>query len=178
MVKMRNHTYALSICAMFTAVTAVLSQISVPLPFTPVPINLATFAVFVAGGLLGPVYGAISLIVYAALGTVGLPIFAQFTGGVGIIVGPTGGYILGYISAAWLTGLLINHLPKNIWSSVLAMSAGMLSCYLLGTVWFMVQQKVDLLAALGMCVVPFLIGDAIKIVLAAFTVKAVSRLVR
>lgn len=177
MVKIRNRTYALSLCAMFTAVTAVLSQISVPLPFTPVPINLATFAVFVAGGLLGPVYGAVSLTVYAALGAVGLPVFAQFTGGVGIILGPTGGYILGYISAAWLTGFLINRLPKAIWSSVLAMSAGMLSCYLLGTAWFVVQQKVDLLAALGMCVVPFLIGDGIKIVLAAFTVKAVNRFV-
>ncbi len=178
MIKIRSKNYALSLCAMFTAITAVLSQIAVPLPFTPVPINLATLATFLAGGLLGPVFGAVSLTTYVVLGAVGLPVFAQFTGGVGIVVGPTGGYILGYITAAWLTGLLIQKLPKGIFFSILSMSAGMLSCYLLGTAWFMFQQKVDLLAALAMCVVPFLIGDALKIVLAAFVVKAVNRFVK
>ncbi|MFA9381155.1 MAG: biotin transporter BioY [Acetanaerobacterium sp.] len=173
----KSPTKALVLCALLAAATAVLSQISVPLPFTPVPINLATLAVFVAGGLLGPVYGAVSLTVYVMLGAVGLPVFAQFSGGVGIILGPTGGYILGYIGAAWLTGLIINRLPKNFLSAVVAMIAGLLVCYALGTAWFMVETGTSFIAALGMCVMPFLIGDALKIACASFLVNRLARVI-
>ena len=82
----------ITFCALFAALTAILSQIAIPIG--PVPINLATLAVFIAGGLMGPVWGAVSMIVYVALGAVGVPVFAMFTGGISIIVGPTGGYII------------------------------------------------------------------------------------
>lgn len=93
---------------LFTALTAVASQIIIPLPFTPVPINLATLSVFLAGGLLGAKGGAISQLIYLLLGAVGVPVFAGFTGGPGIVAGPTGGYIIGYVLAAWAIGFLIN----------------------------------------------------------------------
>lgn len=163
------------LCALFAAATAVLSQLSIPLPFTPVPINLATLAIFIVGGLLGPVFGSISLTVYVILGAVGLPVFAQFSGGVGIILGPTGGYILGYIGAAFITGLIAKRLSRSFWGNVVAMTAGLAVCYAMGTAWFMISTGTGLLAALGMCVVPFLIGDALKILCGAFLVNRLAR---
>ncbi len=171
----RPQTKIMVLCALFAALTAVLSQLSIPLPFTPVPINLATLAFFIAGGLLGPVFGAVSLTVYAILGAVGLPVFAQFTGGIGIILGPTGGYILGYIAGAFLTGLIAKRLSQSFWGNILAMTAGMAVCYAMGTAWFMISTGTGLLAALGMCVIPFLIGDALKILCAAFLVQRLAR---
>lgn len=167
-------TKNLILCALFAAITAVLSQIAIPLPFTPVPINLATFSVFLAGGLLGAGRGAVSQAVYVLVGAIGVPVFAQFTGGLGILVGPTGGYLAGYISAAWLVGFLLPRLPRTIWGHMFAMVLGMLSCYALGTAWFMYLQNVALIPALSMCVIPFFIGDALKIAVAAFLVRKLS----
>ena len=96
----------LLLAALMAAVCAVCSWISIPLPFTPVPLNLGTLAVFLAGGLLGWRYGSISVLVFVLLGAAGLPVFHGFTGGVGIITGPTGGYVAGCSIAAFLTGLL------------------------------------------------------------------------
>ena len=171
----------LLLAALMAAVCAVCSWISIPLPFTPVPINLGTLAVFLAAGILGWKYGSISVIVFVLLGAAGLPVFHGFTGGMGIITGPTGGYIVGYILAAFLTGIMIDTYFKARKSSenkattyavlALAMALGLFACYALGTAWFMHISGTDLKAALLMCVVPFLIGDAIKIAAATVLVK-------
>ena len=171
----------LLLAALMAAVCAVCSWISVPLPFTPVPINLGTLAVFLAAGILGWKYGSVSVIVFVLLGAAGLPVFHGFTGGMGIITGPTGGYIVGYILAAFLTGIMIDTYFKARKSSenkaatyavlALAMALGLFACYALGTAWFMHISGTDLKAALLMCVVPFLIGDAIKIAAATVLVK-------
>ena len=100
-----SKTKMMIMAAVFAALTAVCSQIQIPL--APVPINLATFAIFITAGLLGKRWGTVSLIVYVLLGAVGLPVFAGFTGGFGIITGPTGGYIIGYIFTAFITGYII-----------------------------------------------------------------------
>lgn len=102
-----SKTTYMALCGLFAALTAVCSYISIPLGFTPVPVNLATLAVFLAGGLLGKKYGTVALSVYVLLGAVGLPVFSEFRGGLGVIAGPTGGYIIGYIAAAFLVGLII-----------------------------------------------------------------------
>jgi biotin transport system substrate-specific component len=170
-------TKKLILCALFAALTAVCSMISIPLPFTPVPINLATLSVFLAGGLLGSRDGAISQAVYVVLGAVGLPVFHSFTGGVGILTGPTGGYIIGYIAAAWLTGLLIEKLRQGFWKNIVSMIAGLAACYVLGTAWFMYITSTGLAAALMMCVVPFLIGDALKILAGSLLVARLHKLV-
>ena len=171
----------LLLAALMAAVCAVCSWISIPLPFTPVPINLGTLAVFLAAGILGWKYGSISVIVFVLLGAAGRPVFHGFTGGMGIITGPTGGYIVGYILAAFLTGIMIDTYFKARKSNenkaatyavlALAMALGLFACYALGTAWFMHISGTDLKAALLMCVVPFLIGDAIKIAAATVLVK-------
>lgn len=157
--------------ALFAALTAICSMILIPLPFTPVPINLATLSVFLAGGLLGSKGGAISQIVYVILGAIGLPVFAGFNGGFGVITGPTGGYIIGYVAAAWLTGFMIEKLGQGYYKSIISMIIGLAACYTLGTLWFMYITSTGLAAALMMCVVPFLIGDGIKIAAGSILVK-------
>ena len=153
------------LCAMFAAITAVLSQIAIPIG--PIPINLATFAVFCAGALLGPRLGALSMTVWVALGAVGVPVFTMLSGGFAILTGPTGGFIIGYIPAAFLVGLIIDKAnSRKIYVYPIAMIAGAVIYFTLGTVWFMVVMITGPVQALMACVVPFLIGDAVKIVAA------------
>lgn len=110
-----SKTTYMALCGLFAALTAVCSYISIPLGFTPVPVNLATLAVFLAGGLLGKKYGTVALAVYALIGAVGVPVFSEFRGGLSVLAGPTGGYIIGYIAAAFIVGLLIEVLMP--WAS-------------------------------------------------------------
>src|ERR687889_115461 len=87
------------------AVTAVTAQITIPLPFSPVPFTLQVLAVILSGLLLGPRYGALSQAIYVLIGAIGVPVFAGFSGGLGIVLGPTGGYLLSYPAAAAVAGL-------------------------------------------------------------------------
>ncbi|WP_195984983.1 biotin transporter BioY [Clostridium sp. D33t1_170424_F3] len=169
----QNTTRNLVLCALFVALTAVLSQIAIPVQ--PVPINLATLSVMLAGGVLGAKNGAVSQAVYVLMGAIGLPVFSSFSGGIGIVAGPTGGYIIGYIAAAWLIGLLAGRCGGKVWQLALVMTAGELLCYLLGTAWFMIFTGTGLLESLLLCVVPFLLGDAAKIVVASLLVPALNR---
>ncbi|HAN44168.1 MAG TPA: biotin transporter BioY, partial [Ruminococcaceae bacterium] len=163
------------ICAVLAAVTAVLSQIQVPIG--PVPINLAMLSVFIAGGLLSPNLAALSQLIFVLLGAIGLPVFAGFSGGIGVLAGPTGGYIAGYIAAAWLTSFIIKKSgSKSIVIVVLAMIAGLAVCYTLGTAWFVYSRKVSIAKALMLCVVPFLIGDALKIAAASLISQRLKRI--
>lgn len=185
--KRYSKTTALVLCGIFAALMAICSFITIPLGFTPVPINLATLGVFLTGGILGKKYGSISLIVYILLGAVGVPVFAGFKGGLGVLAGPTGGYIIGYLAAAFLTGLLVELVftktgtdsgQRSAKSSssrfigiILAMIAGLAACYALGTAWFMISTGTGLGAALISCVIPFLPGDAAKIIVGALLVQ-------
>lgn len=168
-----SKTTCLLLCALFAALTAICSFISIPLPFTPVPVNLATLSVFLAGGLLGCRYGTLSQIVYVLLGAAGAPVFHNFTAGLGIVAGPTGGYILGYVTAAFFTGLIIERSKgeNSVPALIAAMTLGLLSCYGLGTLWFMVSAHTSLPAALAACVIPFLPGDALKICAGCILIK-------
>lgn len=171
------NVYPYMLCAMFAALTAVCTFINIPLPFTPIPINLATLSVFLAGGLLGAKYGAVSQIVYIFIGCIGLPVFANYQGGLGVLVGPTGGYLAGYVLAALVIGLILGKvLKKNRPGKsdaviiVLACLAGMLTYFTLGTIWFMILTGTGLIASLVACVFPFLLGDAIKITAATLLI--------
>ena len=153
----------LILCALFAAMTAVLSQIAIPIG--PVPINLATFAVFCAGALLGSKYGALSLILWAAIGAAGVPVFAMFRSGFGALIGPTGGYIIGYIPAAFVVGMLIERVDPNKKAVFYPafMLAGMLIYFTLGTAWFMYSTSTGLWESLLICVIPFIPGEFLKI---------------
>ena len=159
------------------ALMAICSWISIPMT---VPITLQTFAVFTTAGLLGMKRGTIAVLVYILLGAIGLPVFAGFTGGIGILTGSTGGYIIGFVLSALVIGCAIKFFGKKRLVLVISMIAGLLVCYLFGTVWFMYvytqrSGAVSLAAVLSWCVVPFIIPDIIKIVLAVFVVNRVSK---
>lgn len=169
-------TNSLILAGMFAAVTAVCSWINIPLPFTPVPINLALLAVYLSGGLLGARYGFFSQLIYILLGAIGLPVFSGMSGGFGIITGSTGGFIIGYLFAAFLTGLLSSRTKaitqkKAIACLALACLCGMICCYAFGLVWFMILTGTGLWGSLVACVIPFLPGDALKIILAVILIR-------
>lgn len=162
---MKNRsTKMLMLCAVFAALTAVCSQIQIPLAV--IPINLALFAVHLNAALLPKRYAALSMLAYLLLGLAGVPVFVGFRGGVGALFGNTGGYIVGYVVSAYLTAWLLEKWGRNWPRMALAMAAGVLACYAFGTAWYMMLTGVSLAASLGACVLPFLPGDAVKIALA------------
>ena len=162
-----SNTRNLVLCAMCAAITCILAPLSIPMA-GGVPISLATFAVMLAGVLLGGSLGAISQLIYVLLGAVGLPVFAGWTGGLGNILGMTGGYIIGYIPCAWLTGLIYKKFGSKAKKSVkilfmvLGMVAGTIALYVIGTAWFMFVTGMNLTSSLAACVIPFIPGDFIK----------------
>ena len=164
------HTKVKNLCyiALFAALIAVCTWITVP---GTVPFTMQTFAVMVAVGLLGTGRGLASVALYLALGLCGVPVFSGFRGGVGVLAGTTGGYLVGFLFAALVTGLLIRAFGSSAVSLFLSMCAGVAVCYLFGTVWYMVLTGTGLWQSLTVCVFPFLIGDALKILLAAFLTK-------
>ena len=115
--------------------------------------------------MLGAFWGTVSQLVFVALAAIGVPVLAGFQGGPSAIFGKTGGYVLGYILAALITALISKALGRKFWSLCVAMVVGCAVCYVLGTIWFMTLTGADLASALGWCVLPYLPGDAVKIVL-------------
>ena len=167
-----SRLFMMILCAIFAAVIAVATFIQIPLPFTPVPITLSLLAVYLAGGLLGPKYGTISVVVYILIGAIGLPVFSGFRGGIGHLAGPTGGYIIGYIVMALIIGLIVgsSRTPATL-RIIIATVSGTIACYIFGTVWFMILMKTGLLEALSMCVFPFLLGDLVKLIAAVLLIR-------
>ncbi len=154
---MNNNTKELIKAGLLAAITAVLAQIV--LPIGPIPFNLAVMGAFLAGMLLTPRWACFSMFAYMLLGIIGVPVFAGFKGGAGVLFGNTGGYVFGYIAIALLTSLGRN---KKWYFASLLMAAGVLICYTLGTVWFMILTKNNLAASLAYCVTPFIIPDVAK----------------
>jgi biotin transport system substrate-specific component len=140
----------------------------------PVPITLATFAVYLAGASAGWKRGGLAVLVYILLGTAGMTVFSGFLGGVQKLFGVTGGFIMGYIPCALLTGLLTDRFPRVRWAAPTGMVLGTLVLYAMA--WFMVQTKNTLSATLLICVVPFLPGDAGKIILASLLAPRLRKL--
>lgn len=156
-----NATGRLTLAALMGALTAVLAQIQIPLP--PVPVNLALIGVHLCGCLLGARTGAGAMAAYALLGAAGLPVFAGFAGGPSVLFGPTGGFIAGYILAAWTEGALMRRLPFTARALALSMLLGTAVCYACGLAFFMTVTGSALPAAFSVCVLPFLPGDALKL---------------
>lgn len=148
--------------ALFAAIICIMAPFS--LSVGVIPISLGTFAIYLAGGFLGGKKGIVAVCVYILLGAVGLPVFTGFTGGFAKLLGVTGGYIIGYIPLALITGIFAE---KNKALLPLGMILGTLACYAFGTAWFMISTGSELVPALLSCVVPFLVGDAIKIAAAS-----------
>lgn len=157
--------------AFFAALTTVGAWISFPLPFSPVPIVLANLIVLLSGAILGKWLGPLSQIVYLTMGIAGIPVFANHTAGPSVIAGPTGGYLIGYVLASFLTGLLVEYLPRfssarAVESARIAfsLSAGALVIYLTGIPWLARVAGMDVQTALIKGFYPYLPGDAVKII--------------
>ena len=155
--------------ALSAALLAVCSWIQIPLP--SIPVTMQTFAVFVVAALL-PLHGAAAAVgVYLLLGAVGLPVFAGFGSGVGAILAPAGGYLIGFLPMALTQSLLQRRLKQP-----LAMAAGLAVCYFFGTLWYsIVYSGGGFLAVLSVCVLPYIIPDAVKLALAALLVRRIAR---
>ncbi len=156
----------LILTALFAALTGICSQLAIPMPGL-VPISLASFACYLAAVILPWKQAFASQLVYILLGAVGVPVFSGF-GTLSRLIGPTGGYIVGYALCALTAGLILSFAGRKFWISCLALAAGTALLYLVGTVWYMLQSGSALVPALLACVVPFLIGDVIKIAAASF----------
>lgn len=170
-------TIDLAYMGLFVALITVCSWINIP---TTVPFTLQTFAIFAAVAILGLERGTIAVVAYIILGAVGVPVFAGFSGGPSVLLGTTGGYIIGFIFSALITGGIIKAFGKKVWVMIIAMLLGLLVCYAFGTVWFMQvfakqNGEVGLVTALGWCVFPFIIPDCIKIAAAIVLEKSVSK---
>ena len=158
--------------ALSAAFIAICAWLTIP---GPVPFTMQTMAVVTVAALLGPRQGAAAVLVYLLLGAVGVPVFSGFRGGVQALVGPTGGYLVGFLFTALLTGWIARRSDKLL-PLVLAMAAGIAVCYVFGTAWFgLFFANGGLGKILMTCVVPFLIPDALKIALAAILVRRIRK---
>ena len=160
-------TKKLTQIALMTAIISVLSPLSIPLA-GEVPVSLATFAVMLAGVLLGPKDGTICAALYLLLGAIGIPVFAGYASGVSVLFGVRGGFLFGYVILAFFSGLFVRKEEKNVKKKVVQMIVGMIIgnavLYALGIIWFMFVTKMGIMASLAACVIPFLPGDTLKIV--------------
>ncbi len=150
--------------AIMAALISVLSPIAVPLA-GEVPISLATLAVMLSGAILGSRLGTLAVFIYILLGMIGMPVFANYASGAGIVFGMTGGYIIGYLPLAFITGLFCEKWSsRNPYAAIIAGALiGNIVLYILGTIWFMNYTGMALAGALAACVIPFIPGDLIKI---------------
>ena len=164
----RSKTYDMAYIAMFAVLMAICSWISIPMA---VPFTLQTFGVFMAVGVLGGKRGTLAVLVYILLGAVGIPVFAGFNGGIGVLLNTTGGYIVGFLFSAMVMWGMETVLGRKPIVQMISMIVALIVCYALGTIWFMVVYArntgaVGLGTVLGWCVIPFIIPDLIKIALA------------
>ncbi len=160
----RSALLQLTVCALCAAWLAVCSWIALP---GTVPVTLQSFAMFLMLLLFPGKISVISVAVYLLLGVAGLPVFAGMQGGIGVIIGPRGGFLLGFLLMALLDwGISLLWHKRNAAGQLICISAGLLLCYAVGTGWYLqVTHTQSILAALGVCVFPFLLPDAVKLVL-------------
>jgi biotin transport system substrate-specific component len=160
--------YDIVIIALMSALIAVCSFIAIPVG--ALPVTLQTFAVFACVGILGRKRGTVSVLVYVFLGIVGIPVFSGFQGGLSVLMGPTGGYIIGFLPAVFVSGSVLKKTGRKIPFMIASFVVGMTICYICGILWFVFvfsAGKSDLVSAFSVCVLPYIIPDIIKITLAA-----------
>ena len=159
----------MALTAMMAALISVLAPIAIPLA-GGVPVSLATLAVMLAGALLKEKLGTLATLIYILIGMIGLPVFANYSSGAAIVFGMTGGYIIGYLPLAYITGLVYRRYSgekPNTAALAAGMVLGTVVLYALGTVWFMKSTGMTLAASMAACVIPFLPGDVLKMVVVA-----------
>ena len=166
--------------SLFAVLIALCSWISIP---TAIPITMQTFAVFLTLNFLGGKKGTVSVCIYLLLGLIGLPVYANFTSGIGMLLGMTGGYMIGWIFSGLVMWLMEKLLGRKLWAQAVSMLIGLIVCYITGTAWFMVAYArnsgpIGLWTALLWCVIPFIIPDLAKLGLALWLSQRLEKITR
>lgn len=174
---MYTKTKKMAYIGLSVALITVCSWISIP---ASIPFTLQTFAIFLCVGLFNKNEGIISVFIYILLGIAGVPVFGNFTGGIGVLLGPTGGYIFGFLIAAIVMRLVMKINKNQSAVLLLAMLLALGACYLCGTLWFMLVYfksvgYISFFSVLSMCVMPFVVPDILKILLSFFLIKRLKK---
>lgn len=159
-------TRRMVLIALITAVTCIFAPLSVPIPVSPVPVSLTNLVLLIGVYILGWKDATISLLVYLLLGAAGLPVFSGFAGGFAKLAGPTGGYLIGFIFMTVLAGFFVEHFSDKRYLVIIGMILATAVMYLFGTAWLAFQMELPFSSALSIGVIPYLPGDAGKIILA------------
>ncbi|MCG0275248.1 MAG: biotin transporter BioY [Thermosediminibacteraceae bacterium] len=155
-------------CALFAALTAVLSYIRIPLPFSPVPVTLQTLAVMLAGSLLPPKTAFLCMVVYISMGIAGLPVFSAGAAGLGALIGPTGGYIMSWPIAAYIIAFMLRKRNPTFLMLILSnILGGIIVVYTAGTFYLALITDMDITAAVTAGALPFIPGDLLKVLAAS-----------
>lgn len=173
-----GRTKTMALIGVMAAVTCILGPLSLAIPVSPVPISLTNLAVYFALYVLGMKRGTISYCIYLLLGLVGLPVFSSFTGGAGKLFGPTGGYLIGFIFMAVISGFFIDKWEKKLYLHFIGMVLGTAVCYFFGTLWLAFSAGMDFYAALAAGVIPFIPADLAKIIIAMIAGPVLRRQLR
>ncbi len=177
MTSYKQHLLSMTYIALMTAVIAVCSWITVP--FGEIPFTMQTFAVFASLLLLGGKKGSISIFLYIVLGIVGLPVFSGMSGGLGVIAGPTGGYIVGFAGVCAVYLLFEKLFADKPYIKIISLTVGLAVLYIFGTAWFAVvyaKGAAGIIYAITVCVLPYIIPDLLKMAIAFGVSKALTPL--
>lgn len=199
-IKMSNsktNTTTITKIALFSALQCIISPFAIVFPFSPVPLSLATLMLYLSPYILGKKNSVISCGIYLLIGLVGLPVFSGFTGGIGKVLGPTGGYMLGYLFLVYISGWFVEKwndgssgkmaagrsndsrsMEKhycNYLMQGLGMFFGTAVCYLFGSLWLSFQSGTEFLAALTIGVIPFIPGDVVKLFIGIMVGNVIKR---
>lgn len=162
----KSKVYDMAIIGVMAAVICILGPLSLPIGL--VPISFTNLAIYITLYALGMKRGTLSFIIYLLVGFAGLPVFSAFTGGPSKLLGPTGGYLLGFIFMALIAGFFIDHFFNTCYACIVGMILGTVICYMFGTVWLAYQANISFSAALAVGVIPFILGDLAKIIFSAY----------
>lgn len=162
-IEKKSNVYKMAIIGVMAAITCILGPLSIPIGL--VPISFTNLVIYIALYTLGMKKGTISYIIYMLIGFIGLPVFSNFSGGPSKLLGPTGGYIIGFIFMALIAGFFIDYFFEKWYLCFIGMVLGTVVCYGIGTVWLAYQANMQFQAALGVGVIPFIPGDLAKIVI-------------
>ena len=180
MTRGRTTTVKMTLTGLMAALICLLGPFSVPVPFSPVPFSLCTMVIYFAVYVLGLGLGTCSVTIYLLLGLIGLPVFSGFTGGAGKLLGPTGGYLIGYLFIACISGLFIkkwgtSYTLQNLIICFFGMTFGTIVCYLFGTLWLSYQLSLSFTTALSVGALPYIPPDILKMILALLLARSTKK---
>ena len=158
-------TFQIALVALMTAITCVMGPFSIPIPISPVPISLTNLAIYFITCIIGWKLGTLSYLLYLCIGIAGLPVFSSFSSGFGKLLGPTGGYLIGFIFLAVISGICFEKTDNRI-LQIIGLILGTAVCYLFGTAWLCYQAGLTFYQGLWAGVIPYIPVDLVKIILA------------